>query len=61
MTITVGELRAATNGLPDDAPLIGEAFLGGAFGTKFDVETAFTIGTKTDNPGLVLRLRQIEP
>lgn len=54
-TLTVGELKQVLAGLPDHAALLAEA---GHF--KYDVTGALGHGTKTDSPGLVLKLSPLE-
>ena len=51
---TVGELREQLNMLPDHAQILVECGW-----SKFDVERAFAIGMRTDDPGLVIRVVEI--
>ncbi len=53
MTTTVGNLRAALSDLPDDAPVVAEWA-----GEKFNVRQVLAIGTRTDDPALVIQLVQ---
>jgi len=56
--ITVGELREKMVTLPDSAIVVAEELPAFNYITdKFDVVSAMAIGARTDDPGLVLKLK----
>lgn len=57
--MTVGQLRGFLEQLPDDAGIIVETRTGEPFYLTCSVVAAFTIGTSTDDPGLVLRAEPV--
>jgi hypothetical protein len=54
--LTVGALREAIALLSDDHPILVENY-----GFMYDLVNARAIGLRTDDPGLVLRIRQVRP
>lgn len=54
--MTVGELRAALDGVRDEAVLLAEVEGEQFFGWRFDITRAWPIGGSTDDPGVVLKL-----
>jgi len=59
MTMTVGQLREEIHNLPDNARILCEDMpIFGFLGRHFDVVDIMAIGQSTDDPGLILKVRE---
>ena len=56
-SLTVRELLEVATPLP----LTAGVLLEDQYGRKYEVAHAYTIGTKTDDPGLIIKIRNLLP
>lgn len=59
LRLTVRQLREQLDKLPDSAQVLVEVFTGEPLALTCDVIDAFPVGTKTNDPGLVLKARPV--
>lgn len=55
MTVSVGDLAAQIDHLPDTARILVE----GRDGSQYEVVRVMTVGTATDDPGLIVQVERV--